>query len=143
MTSKDKILGAPKGAPIEIFIPVKPVSASRPRVSRFGSYYSKSYMQYRKDVYAFLKTIKDKYPVDDEAIFKVEIEFIHYRPSRPSRANCPRYDVDNLIKAPLDAITYTGMIWKDDIQIVEVQGFKRYQEKGEAYGTKIKITAYN
>lgn len=125
---------------IKLFIPTKPVSASRARVTSFGAYYSKSYMAYRKDVHAFLKTIAKKYPIKEKALFKVDIEFICFKPKSPSNKDCPRYDLDNLCKSPLDAITYAKMIWKDDIQIIELNSVKRYQEKGEDYGTNIVIT---
>lgn len=125
---------------IEIFIPSKPVSASRPRVTSFGAYYSKSYMAYRKETHAFLKTIAKNYPIKDKALFKVHCEFICYKPKQPSNKNCPRYDIDNMEKAVYDALTYAKMIWHDDIQIVENSNIKRYQEKGEAFGTKITIT---
>lgn len=125
---------------IELWLPSAPVSASRPRISKYGSYYSKSYMNYRSETHKYLKSINKDYPIDDKSLFKVEIEFICYKPKKPSNPNCPRYDIDNLIKAPLDAITHEKMIWYDDIQIVEVTGKKRYQEEGEAFGTKIVIT---
>tara|TARA_R110000851_G_scaffold1093_1_gene3800 strand:- start:711 stop:1109 length:399 start_codon:yes stop_codon:yes gene_type:complete len=125
---------------IEIFIPTKPVSASRPRFGNFSTYYSKSYMAYRKDTHAFLKTIAKKYPIKEKALFRVDIEFLCYKPKRPSNKECPRYDIDNLCKSPLDAITYAKMIWNDDIQILEIHASKRYQEEGEPFGTKITIT---
>ena len=125
---------------IEIFIPSKPVSASRPRVSSYGAYYSKSYMNYRKETHAFLKSIRSDFPIDDKSLFKVELEFICYKPKKPSNPDCPRYDIDNLIKAPLDAITHEKMIWHDDIQVIEVTGKKRYTKLDEVHGTKIIIT---
>ena len=125
---------------IELFIPVKPVSASRPRVTNFGAYYSKSYMTYRKDVNDFLKSIAKKYPVDGNKLYTVKAEFICYKPKRPSNPYCPRYDLDNMEKALYDAVTYAKMIWHDDIQIVKNSNSKRYQKEGEAFGTKITIT---
>lgn len=97
-------------------------------------------MNYRRDTQKFLQTISSKYPIDPDSLFKIELEFICKRPKRPSNPDCPRYDIDNLIKSPLDAITHAGMVWKDDIQILECVGKKRYQKDGEDYGTKIKIT---
>ena len=35
--------------PQEYYIPVAPVPASRPKVARFGTYYSKRHQQYVKD----------------------------------------------------------------------------------------------
>lgn len=125
---------------IEIFMPIKCQTASRPRVGRFGAYYSKNYENYRKDAHKFFNSISKEYPIDEDALFKVELEFICYKPKSPSNTRCPFGDLDNYIKSPLDAITYAKMIWKDDVQILEVRATKRYQEKDEAYGTKIIIT---
>ena len=124
---------------IKLFLDNKPVSASRPRVSSYGTYYSKSYMNYRKEVHQILKKIAKDYPIREKILFRVEMEFICYKPANPSNKDCPRYDIDNLVKAPLDAITHAKMIWKDDIQITEIKASKRYQEKGEDYGTNIRI----
>jgi len=124
---------------IELFIPSKPVSASRPRISKFGSYYSKSYMAYRKETHEFLKTIASKYPIKDKQLFEVHTEFICYKPKSPSNKDCPRYDLDNMLKAIWDAITHAKMVWHDDIQIIRSRSSKRYQKKGEPYGTKITI----
>ena len=124
---------------IEIFIPSKPVSASRPRVTSYGSYYSKSYMAYRKETWKFLKTIAKQYPPKEKTLFEVHTEFICYKPARPANKDCPRYDLDNMLKAVWDAITHSKLIWHDDIQIVRSKSSKRYQNKGEPYGTKITI----
>jgi Holliday junction resolvase RusA-like endonuclease len=123
---------------ISIFIPTKPVSASRPRVTSFGSYYSKSYMAYRKETHQFLKKIAKEHPIDEKAQFCVNVEFICYKPKKPTNSY-PRYDIDNLAKAVLDAITHAKMIWKDDIQIVELNCTKRYQKDGEDFGTNIEV----
>lgn len=125
---------------IEIFIPVKPVSASRPRISRFGAYYSDSYMLYRKETHAFLTKIAKDYPIGKKTLFTIHVEFICYKPKKPSNKDCPRYDLDNLEKALYDAITHAKMIWHDDIQIIKSSAYKRYQRSGEAYGTRVTIT---
>ena len=124
---------------IELLIPVKPVSASRPRVSSRGTYYSDSYMAYRKQMHLFLKTIAKKYPINNKTLFEVRAEFICHKPKRPSNKDCPRYDIDNMEKALYDAITHAKMVWHDDIQIIRNSNSKRYQKEGEPYGTKITI----
>ena len=97
-------------------------------------------MAYRKETHDFLKGISKKYPINPDALFEVNVEFICYKPKRPSNPDCPRYDLDNLLKAVWDAITYAKMIWHDDIQIVKIgKTIKRYQKDGEDYGTKITI----
>jgi len=138
MTSKTNKNGGAKSS-ITLFIPTMPVSASRPRVTSYGSYYSKSYMAYRKATHAFLKGIAKKYPIQDKKLFEVHTEFICYKPKTPSNKDCPRYDLDNMLKAIWDAITHAKMVWKDDIQIVRSKSSKRYQNEGEDFGTKITI----
>lgn len=123
---------------IELFVPVKPVPASRPRVSRWGTYFSKNYESFRSDCFRWLSKIKKKYP-QQEGTFRVNILFICYKPLKPANPY-PRGDVDNFLKGPLDAITKVGMIWFDDIQITKLTGTKRYAKKNEEVGMKITIT---
>lgn len=121
-----------------IFVPVKPVPASRPRVGRYGTYFSKNYEDFRNECFRFLSKIKHNYPIKDSE-FKVEIEFICKKPMKPAN-NYPIADIDNFLKGPLDAITKVGMVWKDDVQIVHLIGRKRYQREGEDFGMQITIT---
>jgi Holliday junction resolvase RusA-like endonuclease len=123
---------------IELFIPVKPVPASRPRVSRWGTYFSKNYEDFRNQCSLFLSKIKKQYP-PQAGKFKVQILFICHKPANPANSY-PRGDVDNFLKGPLDAITKAGMIWEDDIQITRLIGIKRYAKAGEQVGMKITIT---
>jgi len=137
--------GAATGSSINLFIPVIPVAASRPRVSSYGAYYSKSYMTYRKDTQKFLSTIAKDYPITGNKVrnrthYSVHTEFICHKPKTPSDPKSPRYDLDNMIKAIWDSITHAKMIWHDDMQIIKCSASKRYQEDGEQCGTKIIIT---
>jgi Holliday junction resolvase RusA-like endonuclease len=122
----------------KIFIPVKPVPACRPRVTRFGTYFSKTYTDFRNDTYKFLQKIRSKYPVKENVAFKVEIQFICRRPKNPSN-EYPVGDVDNYLKGPLDAITKVEMFWKDDIQVIDLHGTKRYAKSNEEFGMHITI----
>lgn len=123
---------------LELFIPVKPVPASRPRISKYGNYYNKTYTDFRREVYQYLKNIKNKFE-DTTARFRIDLELICYRPKKPSKMY-PRGDNDNYEKAYYDSITYAGIAWDDDVQIVSNTTSKRYQEEGEDYGAKITIT---
>ena len=120
-----------------IFLPVKPVPASRPRVSRYGTYYGKTYAEFRKELYTELKKIKNKYkPTMDEHI--VSLELICRKPKKPAN-DYPRGDVDNYAKGVLDGFTYANMFWEDDIQVVGLYVSKRYQLEGEDYGIRVKV----
>lgn len=121
-----------------LFIPVKPQPASRPRISRYGNYYPKGYTDFRKEIWKFFKTIKDKYEPVDKVSFKVTLEVICKKPKKPTN-DYPRGDVDNYVKAYLDSITYAQLAWADDIQVVELIATKRYQDDTEEYGAILSI----
>ena len=125
---------------MDFFIPVLPVPASRPRVTQYGTYFTKNYNVFREDCKKFLKTIAKKYPTSNN-LFEVHLEFICYKPKTPTN-EYPRGDCDNFLKGPLDCITQSKMIWEDDVQITSLTGVKRYQDEGEPYGIKVKIIEY-
>lgn len=121
----------------KLFVPVKPVPASRPRVTRFGTFFSKNYTDFRNEFYRFLSPIKKKYPTTDST-YSVDILFVCKKPKNPSN-DYPIGDVDNYLKGPLDALTKCEMFWKDDIQVITLSGTKRYQHKNEDAGMHITI----
>lgn len=100
--------------------------ASRPRVTRWGTYYLKTYRTY-KDLAA------SRIPVGDlhaEGLLTVHVESVKRRP-KTTKLLVPKPDIDNFIKAPLDAITKAGGYWRDDCQIVTLTGTKAWAPKGE------------
>jgi hypothetical protein len=50
----------------------------------------------------------------------------------------PLGDVDNYVKAPLDAITHGQLLWHDDKQVVTLLATKRYAIGGEQPHTYVK-----
>lgn len=113
----------------KIFVPVRPVPASRPRIGRFGAYYTTNYTEFREQVAKFLNKLKDKFPANDD-LYLVDIEFVCQKPKSPTNVY-PRGDIDNFMKGILDSITHAKMFWNDDIQIVYCGGIKRYQNTTE------------
>ena len=111
--------------------------ASRPRISRYGNYYPKGYTDFRKEIYRFFKTL-GSHEVIDKVSFKVTLEIICYKPKKPAN-EYPRGDVDNYVKAYLDSITYAQLYWADDIQVVEINATKRYQNDGEEFGAILSV----
>ena len=126
------------GKPTKIFIPTKPQPASRVRVSRYGSYHLKSYADFLRECSFFLKTLKKLNP-PKEGMFEVELDIICKKPKKPVN-EYPRGDIDNYVKGYLDAITKAGLFWEDDIQVIKLVATKRYQETGEDYGAKLRVT---
>ena len=106
-----------------------PVPASRPRVSRWGTYYAKTYKAFRV---AFALEVaefrKDFRPLLGERL-KVKVVICCKRP-KTTKLPHPRGDIDNYLKALFDSCN--EFAWRDDIQIQEVWAHKQWSE-GEGY----------
>lgn len=122
------------GASASLFLPINPVPASRPRVTRWGVYYGKKYTQWRKDVESYLEllTHEENYT----GALHVLVENFVLKP-KTSKKTHPRGDVDNYAKAPLDAITSHTEVWGDDDQIVSLLVTKQFTE--DEPGTRITV----
>lgn len=109
----------------EVTIELDPVPASRPKVSKWGVYYSETYKKWKSAAKAFFPNIfkQLKGPVG------VSIEVVCKRPLKITNP-IPTGDVDNFAKAVLDAVN-DARLWADDKNVVYVQVHKRYAEKGE------------
>ncbi len=59
----------------------------------------------------------------------VTLDLVAIKPKTTKRAN-PRGDIDNYIKAVLDALTKKGY-WIDDDQITELRAIKRWPDAHE------------
>lgn len=107
---------------------INPVAASRPRVSRWGAYYTGTYKEFREvaaDV--ILETIGiDFVPVSNS--LAVSIELFVKRPKKTDK-EYPRPDIDNFAKAVLDQMN--GKVWVDDTQIISLYLTKQWAEKDE------------
>lgn len=117
-------LGDPLGSPF--FLSINPVPASRPRVSRWGVYYGKTYKQFRNDIELVLAK-RGRAPGWTGPLF-ILVEHVCQR-ARTSKRSYPRGDIDNYAKATLDALTTWGA-WEDDDQIVGLISTKRYAGEG-------------
>ena len=114
-----------------VFIPGKPVAASRPRVTKRGiTYYPKSYREWKKHAKENMEINDPSGILPLEGQVYCEAFFVWPLPAKTHR-QYPRGDVDNLQKALFDAITDQGNIWTDDDQLVRVHAVKRYGRAGE------------
>lgn len=108
-----------------VFVPIDPVPASRPRVSRWsGVYYGKRYSNFRKLVGDALSCVDLPKEFPLEGPLHVDVEFRVLKP-KSSKREFPRGDVDNYFKT-LDS--FTGVVWVDDDQIVSSAMKKVYSE---------------
>lgn len=112
---------------------LNPVPASRPRVTRWGTYYSKTYKTWMQEA--------DKaIPQADHMItghVRVRVRFYIEKP-RTSKLSRPRGDIDNYLKAILDAITKKGY-WQDDDEIVSLTADKAFTTDGG----RVEVEIYN
>lgn len=96
---------------MEFTFPLNPVPASRPRVSRWGTYFSGPYKDFRAKATEVIprclgpKVVVIGYPI------KVDLEVFPEKP-KTSKLAFPKPDVDNYAKAILDACN--GILWEDD-----------------------------
>lgn len=112
-------------------IAANPVPASRPRVGRWGVYYSKTYKEYRRLLESVIGEARRSF---GKAPCAVLMEFVVKRPKTTKR-QWPRGDGDNYEKAFLDGITQHAKIWEDDDQVVIGMWVKRFTDDDEEPGT--------
>ncbi len=117
-----------------LLFPLEPLPASRPRVTRWGTYIAKPYKKWLDAAGKYLKTVSVKIP---EGHLKVVVEFVCTK-ARTSKLTTPKGDIDNYAKAPLDAITHAGL-WVDDKWITELVARKRFAEPGEDAHTALHV----
>jgi Holliday junction resolvase RusA-like endonuclease len=140
ISSKDLVLPKLKsllGDPLkEALFLGNPVPASRPRVTRWGTYYAKTYSDWKKKFEAELKEFKETITVPCFVIVEAVAE-----KAKTSKLFFPRADVDNYCKSPLDVLT-KKKCWEDDSQIIELFTSKRFAEKGEEQRVEVSIYDY-
>ena len=96
-------------------IPLKPVPASRPRVSKWSTYYGKTYETYKKTLPLYIP--KNKVLIDGAIECNVMFAFKAKRKHDIGKYATISFDIDNLEKALYDACN--GRLWLDDCQIVK------------------------
>jgi len=104
------------------------VAASRPRVGKWGAYYTGTYKEFREKASEIVwETIGTGWQAL-EGELSVTMELYVKQPKSTERG-WPKADIDNFAKAVLD--TMNGKIWKDDSQITSLHISKQWAEKGE------------
>lgn len=105
---------------------VNPVPASRPRVSRYGTYHLPTYRAFKAAMQEEIATNRDaynKWPSDQCLLVTVAC---YVEKPKSSKRDRPRGDVDNYAKAVLDSLN--GVLWEDDDQITILIAHKHYSE---------------
>lgn len=139
-TSSNRVLAALRSALGKIattfFLGVEPVPASRPRVSKWGTYYAATYKNWLKAAGLAVAKWNPGRVARGPLVLVMEVVCTK---ARTSKLEFPRGDIDNFAKGPLDVITKSEKVWHDDNQVVGLIAFKRFAEPGEEPGTRIDI----
>ncbi len=124
---------------VSITLALAPVPAARPRVSRFGTYYPKTYRNWMLDAAKQLSDLPDPtfFWSKSQPLY-VEVEAVCKRPAKPTN-RYPMGDVDNYAKAIIDAIQKDGRVFADDKQVVWCVATKRYAVGAEEPFSRITI----
>jgi len=106
---------------------VAPVPASRPRVSRWGTYYSKTYQRWKTTAETLAQDIKAAKVTGPVCLV---VEQVCALPKTSGR-DYPQGDFDNHAKGPADALTKAQQVWADDDQVVACLVTKRFAKPDE------------
>ena len=133
---------------IILTLPLQPVACPRPRVSKFGTYYPKTYKDFVKRASAFISLEYKELigQLQDEPL-QVDYIFVFNRPAymqakkykRERVLHTKRPDLDNLVKACNDILQSTNIIL-DDSLIYSSSSYKYYSAATEGPSIDIKIT---
>lgn len=122
---------------IEFLVPGKVQAQQRPRVTRYGTYYPKETVAYKKHIQECATGFLDK-PIDKYVTLVLEV-FVEVPKSysKKDRLAClndekrpTKSDIDNYCKIVQDALN--GIIWEDDRLVTDLIATKRYAEQGYA-----------
>jgi Holliday junction resolvase RusA-like endonuclease len=100
---------------------INPVPASRPRVSKYGTYYLATYREFKNKMLEL--TAINRHPIPWSGPLSVEVVCNVKKPKTTERTS-PNGDVDNFAKAVLDSLN--GILWDDDDQIIELKASKHF-----------------
>lgn len=117
---------------------MEPVTAARPRVSKWGTYYPPKYTKWKQAATEILTKSKAALAPMTGTLALV-VEQVMTKP-RTSKLDIPVGDIDNHLKGPMDALTKAGKVWGDDKQVACVLAIKRFSTgENDKPGTYITV----
>lgn len=126
-----------------IRLPVNPVPAARPKLTRSGkAYYPKTYSKFKGAASKAMRAAMMEAGFHKRLTgpLLVSLVFCVERPGK-TKLQFPKPDVDNYAKAILDACN--GHIWIDDEQVIALRAEKRWASYGEPGFTIIEVKSYD
>lgn len=119
-----------------LVFPFDPVPASRPKVSRWGVYYGKTYKTWKEAAEKHLPAGElDLAPTDPVLVVTIAVT----KRAKASKAAFPNGDVDNYAKGPMDVVTKATGYWHDDKQVMWLLSGKRFAQPGEEPRTEVHL----
>lgn len=95
-----------------------------------ASFYSpKEYKDWQKQAASLLSKVEAP-AAPFEGPLEVEVLIFAERP-KTTKLPHPKPDIDNYVKAVLDAITVDGRFWSDDTQVAHLVATKSWHESGQ------------
>ena len=113
---------------MEYKFPINPVAASRPRISKFGAYFTGPYKKFRSAAAMVINQVLGRNFTPLSGKLAVDIRCYVTRP-KTTKLEYPKADVDNYSKAILDSLN--GKLWLDDSQIWALFISKEWADPGE------------
>lgn len=115
---------------MKLWIPIRPLGAPRPRVTRNGTYNDPKYTNYKKAIALIAKT-KFKTPSDKPIYLKIDFFFEIPKSWSKAKREAAKWhvfkpDADNAGKGVLDALN--GIAYVDDAQVCFMQVRKQYAQ---------------
>jgi Holliday junction resolvase RusA-like endonuclease len=110
---------------LKLRLPGDPVPAARPKVSRWGTYYPKTYRAFRTAMELVVrKLFAGRQPMVGPLVVILNV-FV--RKPKSSKLLYPIGDVDNYAKAYLDSLN--GHAWHDDKQVISLTVTKDFTDE--------------
>lgn len=112
---------------------LQPVPASRPRVTRWGTYYLKTYQHWMDVAMASVPEALFQFPGQVKVHMTLGIQR-----ARTSKLLRPIGDIDNYEKGIYDILTKKGY-WLDDVEIVKHTVQKQFTQNGGYVSLEIEV----
>ena len=117
---------------MQLILPLNPVPASRPRVTRTGHvFYQKTYANFRREAKPVIEAEIKRQGLEGCPIagpLDINIMFFVKRPKKTA-LQYPKPDIDNYSKAILDSLN--GRLFVDDYQVVLLSAVKAWAQPEE------------
>lgn len=122
----------------EIYVPLLPVPAARPKVGRWGAYYPKTYTRFKALADDVLRPLAIGAKLYSDYVF-ISIEHVTIKP-KSGKLGRPNGDWDNFVKGSQDAVTKAQCVWVDDAQVAFGMSNKRYAVGSEESYFRLRVS---